>query len=50
MADACAQWSLPKSDNRARFEGWYGREIAYLEALQLFADAGLAPKYVRAHE
>jgi hypothetical protein len=44
MADARVQWSLPKSDNQARYHAWLGREIAYEEALRLFADAGLAPK------
>jgi hypothetical protein len=28
-------------------EGWRGRELAYREALRLFTDAGLAPRYTR---
>jgi hypothetical protein len=50
MNDAGARWILPKSDNKARFEGWRGRELAYREALRMFADAGLAPKYAQGQQ
>jgi hypothetical protein len=42
MNEAGARWMLPKSDNKARLEGWRGRELAYREALRLLAEAGLA--------
>jgi hypothetical protein len=47
MDEACDRWSLPKSDNPTRFTAWHDRETAYRTALELFADAGLAPKYAR---
>jgi len=45
MDEARDKWSLPKSDDPARFTAWHNREMAYRQALQVLADAGLAPKY-----
>lgn len=45
MNEACAKWSLTKSEDPSRFTAWHNRELAYRQALQLLADAGLAPKY-----
>ena len=45
MDEAREKWTLPKSEEPTRFASWRGRELAYRNALQLLADAGLAPKY-----
>jgi hypothetical protein len=45
MDEARDKWSLTKSDDPNRFASWNGREQGYRNALQLLADAGLAPRY-----
>jgi len=45
--EARDKWSLTKSNDPTRFAAWNNRELAYRNALQLLADAGLAPKYAR---
>ncbi len=47
MDDARDKWTLPKRDDPIHTAAWSGREIAYRQALQVLADAGLAPKYVK---
>lgn len=41
--DACDRWTVTKSNDPVRIASWRNREAAYRAALQLLADAGLAP-------
>ncbi len=47
MDEARDKWTLPKRDDPVHTATWTGREIAYRQALQVLADAGLAQKYIK---